>query len=457
MTATVLAQPRAEVSRSRLGIGLLAFIWVLPFHTVLMAWLFGGLGMPARLVRVVAAWKEALVAALVVAVAFRLALGRSRRSPVYALDLPVAGLIFLGLAYLLGGYAWFGLDVPIGARLYGLRDLVFFSLLYFVGRTTPDVVRDHRVLKALFLVGVITSFVAALERLFVTPQMLVLLGTADYFRDFLGGTVWTAGNPYGLPANYWTMIGGQLVQRAGSTYLTSQGFAIPFLVIMPAATVWLLARKRTPFAWLSYALLWAGLLLTVTRMTIVACLLQALIIAGTRRRWGIIASTVAACAVAFSSALLMFPSLANFIGETLTWQSASSLAHVDDWVTGLENTLRYPLGAGLGVADQAAARSGLVALAADNQYLTYAVQLGVFGLTLHLLTIAGAALIGFKCARAAPDVRSDYGIVVATTALGILINAVTAGVFNAILLSSVFFWLVGSLVTAASIEDTAAA
>jgi len=42
--------------------------------------------------------------------------------------------------------------------------------------------------------------------------------------------------------------------------------------------------------------------------------------------------------------------------------------------------------------------------------------------TLHLLTIAGAALIGFKCARAAPDVRSDYGIVVAATALGILLK-----------------------------------
>jgi hypothetical protein len=253
------------------------------------------------------------------------------------------------------------------------------------------------------------------------------------------------------------MIGGQLVQRAGSTYLTSQGFAIPFLIIMPAATVWLLDRKRTPVTWLSYALLWVGLLLTVTRMTIVACLLQALTIAATRRRWGIITSSAAACAVAFAGALLVFPSLAGFVGETLTWQSASSLAHFSDWVNGLENTLRYPLGAGLGVADQAAARSGLVALAADNQYFTYAVQLGVLGLTLHLATIVGAALIGLKCARSAQDVRSDYGIVVATTALGILLNAVTAGVFNAILLSSVFFWLVGSVVTAASVEDTAPA
>jgi len=418
-----------------------------------MAWLFGGLGLPGPVVRVVAAWKEGLIAALVAAAVLRVVLRGGDRSPIVWLDLAVGGLGLVAVAYLLGAGVWFGFDLPIAARLYGFRDAVYFSLLYFVGRATPEVVRDDRVLKALFLVGVVTSVVAVVERLFVTPQMLVLLGAAQYFQEFLGVAPFTAGNVYGLPTNYWVMIGDHLVQRAGSTALSSQGFAIPFLIIMPAATVWLLARRRAAVAWLGYGVLWLGLLLTITRMTILACLLQALGIAATRRRWGLVTGVGAVVVLAFGCALLVVPGLATYIWETLTWQSASSVSHVGDWIDGMENALRYPFGAGLGMADQTAVRFGIDPLAGDNQYLKYAVELGVVGLGLHLATIAGAVLTGAECWRGGKDVRADYGIVVAAAALGILLNAVTAVVFNAMPLTYVFFWLLGSLATANVVKD----
>ncbi len=438
-------------ARRRLTTGLFVLIWLLPVHTVVMALLFGGLGAPALVVRLIAAWKEALVAGLVTALVLRVALGRGDRSPVQWLDVAVFSLGLVALVYLLGAGVWFGLDVPLGARLYGLRDMTYFSLLYFVGRATPEVVRNERALKALFLVGVFTAAVAVVERLFVTPQMLVVLGTAEYLQDFLGATLFTTGNPYGLPVSYWTMIGGRLMQRAGSTYLNSQGFAIPFLIILPAATAWLLAKRRAAIAWLGYAVLWVGLLLSITRMTIVACALQVLAICAVRRRWGLIVGAGSACALAFGGALLVFPGLAGFVWETLTWQSASSVAHLDDWIEGMENALRYPFGAGLGVADQAAVRFGVDPLAGDNQYLTYAVELGVLGLGLHVATMVGAVLTGVKGARDGQGVQADYGIVVAAAAFGILLNATTAVVFNSIFLTCVFFWLVGSLVTTADV------
>ena len=455
VTSLSLAVPRAGRSPRYLTIGLFVFVWLLPIHALLMAGLFGGLGVPAPGVRLVAAWKEGLVAALVAAALLRVVLGRGDRSSVQWLDVAVFALGVVALVYLVSADVWFATDVPVGAQLYGLRDVAYFSLLYFVGRATSEVMHDERVLKALFLVGVITSAVAVVERLFVTPEMLVLLGTAEYFQDFLGAPLFTAGNPYGLPINYWSMLGGRLVQRAGSTYLSSQGFAIPFLIILPAATVWLLAKRRAAVAWLGYALLWVGLLLSITRMTIVACLLQALAITATRRRWGLITAAGAACTVAFGGALLVVPGLATFVWETLTWQSASSTAHLADWIEGMENALRHPLGAGLGVADQAAVRFGLDPLAGDNQYLTYAVELGVLGLGLHLATMVGAVLTGVKSARDGQDVRSDYGIVVAAAALGILLNGLTAVVFNSMVLTCVFFWLLGSLATPTTVQDGA--
>src|SRR5437867_10612394 len=110
--------------------------------------------------------------------------------------------------------------------------------------------------------------------------MLVVLGAARYVQEFLGVAPATRNNLYGLPDNYWTTVGDHVVQRAGSTYLSSQAYAIPFLIILPAATLYLLShatRLRLP-AWLGYALLWVGLLVTVTRMTLVACVLQTLIV-----------------------------------------------------------------------------------------------------------------------------------------------------------------------------------
>src|SRR5438046_10766131 len=98
-----------------------------------MAALAGALGAPATVVRLIAAWKEALVAALVAVVLLRVVLGRGDRSPVQWLDFVIFGLAAIALVYLVGGGIWFGLDVPVGAQLYGLRDAVYFSRPEFRG------------------------------------------------------------------------------------------------------------------------------------------------------------------------------------------------------------------------------------------------------------------------------------------------------------------------------------
>ena len=433
--------------------GLLAFIWLLPFHILTIAYLYGGLGWPAGLVRVIAAWKEALVAGLVAAVVLR----ALRRGPgghgVQWTDLAVAGLAALAGAYLVGAEWWFDQGLPVAAQLYGWRDAVFASLLYFAGRATPGIAEDPRVPRALFAVGVITSAIAVVERLFVTPGMLVILGAARYVQEFLGATPITRGNVYGLPDNYWTTVGDHVVQRAGSTYLSSQAYAIPFLIILPAATLYLLSdatRRRWP-AWLGYALLWVGLLVTVTRMTLVACVLQTLIVLAVHRRWGIALGLVATGVAAVSLAFAFVPDLATFAWETLVWQTGSSRSHLNDWGTALANLPAHPLGAGLGSADFAAARFGVTALAADNQYLKYGVELGVLGLALHVSVLGGLLAAGVRVwRRAATPAQRRAGLLVGITSLGIVINALTAVVLNSTLLAYVFFWLAGSVTSVAA-------
>jgi hypothetical protein len=441
LAAALVAKPSAALA---------VFTWALPFHIVAMAALFGSLGLPAALVRSIAAWKEVLVALLLVAVMVRTLSGRGADSGITWLDWLVGAFWFVSLAYLLGAAPWLRSDRPVSAQAYGFRDAVFFTLLYSVGRTTPDVADDETSLRRFYLVGVVTSIIAVFELLLVPPQALVALGASSYFQDFLGVGAFTASNQFGLPDNYWTMIGGQLIRRAGSTYLSSQGFAIPFLIIVPAATLWILncAHRRRALTWLGYALIWTGLLLTVTRMTIAACALETILIIVLLRRWHAAVSFGAIAVSVVVVALLAVPGLAGFVWDTITWRTSSSATHLQDWTRGLGAAIAHPLGSGLGATDQTAVRFGLAALTADNQYLKYMVELGVLGLVLHLATLLGVATAGLRVFRkASVSTGRNYGGLVFATTLGIAVNAMTAVVFNSIMLSYTYFWVAGTVVS----------
>jgi len=436
---------------------LLLFIWLLPFHIVTMAALFGLLGVPAPVVRALAAWKESVVLLLMIVIAASGLTGRGPRIIPRPTDLAVGGLGLVAFVYLLGAQSWFAADLPVGAQVLGWRDAVFFTLVYFVGRATPEVVRDARYIHALVAVGVLTSAIAILERLLVTPAMLVWLGVSHYVQEYLGLTITTIHNPFGLPDSYWTGIGDQLVQRAGSTYLSSQGFAIPFLVILPAATLTVLRAERWRLgAWTAAAMVWLGLLLTITRMTLVACAVQVLVLLALWRRWGVAVGGGLLLTVSLAVAFLAVPNLASFALETVTFESASSVSHLEDWSEGVEHLGEHPLGVGLGAGGLTGARFGLPPVAADSQYFKYAVELGVLGLGLYLAALA--ALFGFaaRAYRASPTpIVRAYAALVAVTALGIGINGLTTVPLAHPLLAYTFFWIAGALVSAADDRGTA--
>lgn len=453
--AVALARPvaasQARAARRPWGGGALVVLtWGLAFHIAVIALLFGLLDLPAAVVRAIAAWKELLALALLGVVALRASTGHGPRTALRPADLFIASLIGLTALHALGALAgWGPVDDAVGLA-YGVRDLVLFMALYFVGRATPAAPTSDVVLRQLWIVGIVTSLVAVLEWAFLTPDMLVVLGVASYFNDFLGATLFTHGNVYGLPDNYWTMIGGRLVQRAGSLQLSSQGFAIPFLVVMPAATVrmYLRDRWRSPAALTGYALLWLGLLLTITRMTIVACALQVLLIILLRRRPGPLLALGVAGTVVLSALLAVVPGLAGYVWETLLWQTASSGSHGNDYAKGLAALANHPLGSGLGTTDATAARLGLPPLTADNLFLKYFVELGLVGGLLLVAFLGYCIWSGVRCALLAADERRRiFGALGAALALGVAVNGATAVLFNSPMLAYLYFWFAGSMVT----------
>ena len=435
-------------------IALPIFSWGLPFHSLLVAVLFGGLGWSAATVRGFAAWKEVAVIGLVLLVILRAATGKGPRVAISWVDLAVSALLAIAFGFFIGGKTLLRIELPPGTELYGLRDIAFFLLLYFVGRASPEIVDDPNTLRRLYIILVLTCAIAVVERILVTPDMLVLLGVASYFQDFLNVAAFTVGNEYGLPMNYWTRIGNVEMQRAGSVYLSSQGFAVPFLILLPVATAYVFGQKRITLSMkIEYALIWIGLLLSITRMTIIVCAIQLVLVILMLRKpeWAVAGLAVGCVAVVVS--FFVIPGLPGFVWDTLTWQTGSSASHVKDWTKGLEAFFDHPWGAGLGTTDQSAVRFGLEPLTADNGYLKYAVELGIQGLAALMAIFVGVLAASYKVARyASTHARRLMGTVVLFTTIGIMLNATTGVVFNALVLSYLYFWFAGAIVTVSQQE-----
>ena len=422
--------------------------WGLAFHSLVIAILFGPLGWPEGLVREIAAWKEVALIMLVLLVLMRAILGRGPAVSLTWTDFWIGGLFGLAMVYLVAGTVLLGNHVSFNLQLLGLRQAVFFMLLYFVGRATPDLVSDST-MRTIFVLVIVTCVLGILERFLIPPIGLVALGVASYFNDFLGASAMTVGNDWGLPTNYWAVLGGRQIRRAGSVYLSGQGFAVPFILFFPMVTAWVFWRtRRSVWQVLAFALVCVALLLTITRMTILVAMLQTLLFILLRRKpeWAV--AGLALTTMLFLAAIVLVPGFPNYVMHTLSGQEASTAGHLADWSNGALAFIQQPWGFGLGTADATAARTGLAHITGDNLYLTYAIQMGLAGfllLVLALGSITGHAINLFHWAQ--NETQERMGAVIWLAAIGLMINGMTAVVFSSITFGWLFFWLAGSVVT----------
>jgi O-antigen ligase len=427
-------------------------LWALTFHILGIALLFGFFHLPILVVQIIASWKEVIALLLLAIIVGRAATGRGPHVTIAACDLFAAVWITLALVLFATENVLLRDQIPTKAAVFGVRDASFFIIFYFIGRGTPELGDDYRLMKHAFAVLCFVSAVAIAEQIFVTPQILVAIGVASYVQTFLGVEAYTQGNAYGLPDNYWSEMGGHFVRRSGSVFLSSQGFAMIFVVLMPLATLWLLRNGRST-RWSSrvfYLVIWAGLIASFTRTAIAVAAFQSIAVFAMRRRVTGAALVASATVIALVLSVAAFPSFATFVFETLTWQSGSSASHLKDYVNGVTAFLEQPWGYGLGTTDQTAVRAGLTPLTSDNLYLKYAVELGLPGLVALLGTLGCMGLAGFRAARDSVDAPSrDLGLAVLLIMLGVAFYGMTSTMFNDPIVGYFTFWLGGVAVTLA--------
>ncbi|MBA2687165.1 MAG: O-antigen ligase family protein [Gemmatimonadaceae bacterium] len=427
------------------------FAWGLAFHSLIIAALYGLFRLPEGLVRQIAAWKEILLAIVLAIVCIRAVIGKSEKTQVTWADFWILALFLTAICYLFTANPLLNAELPVQAQVMGVRDAVYFMLIYFVGRATPDLIESESGARRLFMLILVTCIIGIVERIFVSPEMLVAVGVASYFQDFLGVSAFTTGNEYGLPLNYWTFIAGRPFRRAGSVYLSGQGFAVPFLLFFPIATSYVFWRaKRIPMQVFGYLIICTALLMTLTRMTIMISVIQLVLFVVLMKRpeWAV--AGISVMGLLFVAAFIMIPGFPTFIWQTLSWQEGSSVSHMNDWLRGATAFFERPWGWGLGTADQTAVRAGLKYITGDNLFLKYGVEMGVVGLLLLILVLHSIGQTGLTLFRSAQDEsRQRMGIVLWLATVGIAINGITAVVFNSITLGWMYFWIAGSGVTAA--------
>jgi hypothetical protein len=207
-----------------------------------------------------------------------------------------------------------------------------------------------------------------------------------------------------------------------------------------------------------FAIITAGLLLTVTRQTIFIAIVQLVLFASFRKRpvWAVGALALMACV--FITAMFTINGFPAFVWGTLSFQESSTVSHVNDWVKGLVVFAEHPWGSGIGTADQSAVRAGLKHLTGDDLYLKYAVELGVAGLAFFVLILVSFAITGIRLYRRGLNLSEQrLGMTMWLATIGIAVNGITAVVFNSISLGWIFFWLAGAAATAQAAASAEAA
>src|SRR5690606_15908285 len=133
-----------------------------------------------------------------------------------------------------------------------------------------------------------------------------------------------------------------------------------------------------------------------------------------------------------------------FVYDTITFQNASSVGHVLEWVMGLESMISNPLGIGLAMSGNSGSVEDDLRVSGENQFLVYGVQLGVLGMLLYI------AILGFGISKALVVFRKSpvvnharIAFVAAVTKFGLLLPLFTANAELYLYVSLMTWWMLG--------------
>jgi O-Antigen ligase len=387
---------RSWASGARFPIVALGVLCVgLALHNLAMAELWDA-GVRGNTLDAVAAWKEVLLAA-----ALGVALWQARRLPLGTwpdrLALAYAAVVLL---YAVLPQDWLGGEASGRTVLYALRHDLLPVAGYALGRLLSTTARDERGLRLAVLGTAIGLAIVGIVEVYAVPlQWWRDSGAPGWFDEQLGLDYQGLS---GLPENFVYNAGDERpLRRLVSTFLSP--LATSYLLIV--GLLYLASRRRLgAWGWVAAAVLFAALLLTHSRSSILALAGGLVVLALAQRRAlpALAAAAVVALGVAglalyehyapeerFTPAELEIQRAggAEDPGATSDPFSAGESSLESHWTSlrdGVETVVRHPWGYGLGNAGVTASRTNTPILAGESTYTELGVETGLLGLVLFV-------------------------------------------------------------------------
>jgi hypothetical protein len=431
------------------------FVVGLALHNLVMAELWDA-GLHGRVLEVVSAWKEALLAVGLVAVWWRSWRAfRPRWCDWLALAYAAVVVVWAVLPQ-----SWLGGSATHHGVLLGARHDLVPVAAYFLGRGLVLSESELRRLGATILATATGVAVFGLIDIYAIPLSWWRgSGAQGWFRYQLGFHYFGLSN---LPENFIYNTGNEHpLRRLVSTFLSPLASSYVFLVALLLAAAWLIRRRPPLIVWIPVAsLLFAGLLWTHSRSSYLALALGLLVLAFVRREsWLPLTASAAVVLIATFVFVKAYPHIApvtSFTPKELRQQEnnahkagagaatsglgdASISSHWRSLRAGVSTVIHHPQGYGVGNAGSTAARTGVTIEAGESTYTELGVDAGLLG---ALLFVAWSLVLVWRVLPCTAWLGAAF---VAVLALGLQTD-----VIGVPWLAYVLWALAGSVVTTAA-------
>ena len=373
-----------------------ALVAGLALHNAAMAQLWD-LGIRGDRLDVVAAWKEALLAVAIVALAWSL----RDRVTVTVVDVLAGAYVVAVLLYALVPQDWLGGEATARGELLALRHHLLPVAGYALGRLLGTARRDTAWLGAgLVLTAAGLAVVGLVDLAVVSLQAWRDSGVPSWYGEQLGLDYRGLS---GLPENWVYNTGDEEnpIRRLVSTFLSPLASAYAFVV----ALLYVVSRHLHWWWALVAALLYVALLYTHTRAALAALAVGLVVLSVLQRR--LAPAVLGVGSVILSAAFLaVYPDVGpstSYTPEELEYLRAnaerepgesadpfspgesSASSHWQNLRDGVEAVVEHPEGYGLGNAGVVAKRTGVEIRAGESTYTELGVDTGIVGMTAFVL------------------------------------------------------------------------
>jgi len=444
------------------GLGLL--VAGMAFHSYLLMVLLA-FGTPTVLIRAVQGWKELLIV-LLTAIAL-LAMWRERHEgklpKLTATDWVAMAFALLTIVYFLVPSSVLHSTANFTQRLVGFRIAFLIPLMYFLGRRIgPASDREQLVVVWLCVgAGAVVAVLGLIELWFVPTRVWLDWGVNRY-TSLLG---FTYHGPGGLPENFFvTLPDGTLLRRMVSTYISPLGIAYTGILLFPLGVALIdhhaADRRARWLASIALALVTVSVLLSVTRLALLAIVGESALLALLlRRRWliAIVPIVIAGTVVVSFPYASMGPAVDRNLVEVKRsgWQwiisgsdTSSNQEHYAYLVRDLKIDFEHPLGLGTGAST---VRFGQLVGTGESAVLGMFGDLGVIGGVVYVALYLLGIWNGFRAYRLVPNRSIPAALPLTAFVGGLALIPITAtsDVWGDLSVTFLFWWAVGASATLA--------